>query len=473
MNSRDTPHAVASPTGDPWDAIVVGGGPAGSSAAALLARAGRRVLVVERARFPRFHIGESLLPEVTPYLDQIGVRAAVEREGFPVKKGAFLESPTGSAVGYADFRDATRVAATTTWQVRRDRFDQILLDHAAACGATVREETRARDVSFDEQGVTLTLEDAAGHRREERGRFLIDASGRDGFLAKRLDLRRVDPALRHVSFHAWYEGVEPPPEGHEGDLRILSLEGRGWAWLIPVSETRTSVGVVVPKERVDRSTGRTPDERLRELLSEVAPVREAMAGARPVGPARVDGDYSYATTAYTGHRASSRREPWLLAGDAGSFLDPVFSTGVLLALRSGVGAGQTVAAALGGSARETRRALARYERRQRRDYRMLRTLVTDFYRPEFRDFLVFDQEDPAGMREALVTVLAGRLELSLGQRARLALLRAFVWLHGLGVHDIVPRHHGPPSPSGRRADDAFLDEAHPAGPVGPVGEAGA
>ena len=445
MSETDRRRETAAEPGILWDALIVGGGPAGAAAAARLACAGRRVLCLERTRFPRFHVGESLLPATTPYLEAIGVAAKVRAAGFPLKRGAFMVSPTAEASGYADFRAAKGIDDPVTFQVPRDRFDQILLDHAACCGATVRQATRATAVELSPGSVGLTVRGADGTETVERGRFLIDASGRDGFLARRLDLRRVDGELRHVGIHAWFEGVVPPPEDRATDVRIVSLAERGWAWLIPVADGVTSVGVVVPKEDLDRLGTTDPAVRLERLLASVPALSMLLERARRTSPVRVDGDYSYAVSAYAGHRAG---EPWLLAGDAGSFLDPIFSTGVLLALGSGVQAAQAIERSLATGA--IARPFAAYERSQRRDYRLLRRLVLDFYRPEFRDFLV-DEGDPLGFRTALVTVLAGNLRPPFGVRLRLALLRLLVRLQKRIA--LVPRVHGPgprPESSGAR-----------------------
>lgn len=422
------------------DCLVVGGGPAGAASAALLARRGHRVLVVERQRFPRFHVGESLIPETGRFLRAIGVYEKVKAEGFPVKRGAFLTAPDGVNRRFARFADALGVEDGTTFEVRRDRFDQILLDHAQESGAEVWQQCRAREVDLDAAGATVRV-DRDGEELAVRCRFLIDASGRDGFLAKRLRLRTVDAQLEKVGLHAWYEGVTPPPEGHEGDLRLVSLEGEAWSWLIPLDERVTSVGAVVSKRRYDALPRGSAAERLDALLGTVPALPPLLGGARRVSEVRIDGDYSYGTTAYAGDR-------WLLAGDAGSFLDPIFSTGVLLALASGVQAAEAVDGALGRLAeaaevdRRTRRAFAAYDREQRRVYRFFRYFILRYERPELRDFLVSPAE-VLGMGEAITTVLAGNVSPPWSVRLRLWIFRLFLFLQRRVA--VVPRLHGEPA----------------------------
>ncbi|MFP3939319.1 MAG: NAD(P)/FAD-dependent oxidoreductase [Thermoanaerobaculia bacterium] len=417
---------------EPYDALVVGGGPGGSSTASLLARHGRRVLLVERQRFPRFHIGESLIPETNRILEALGVLDRIAAAGFPVKRGAVIMAPDGEHERYAHFGEAQGIECPATYEVPRERFDQILLDHAAGCGAQVLQGCRARSAAFFGDGVELRIEDASG-KRTVTGRYLVDASGRDGFLARRLGLRQVDPELRQVSVHAWYEGVVPMPPEQAGDARLIALGGHAWAWLIPLDDRVTSVGVVVSRERYAGLPGR-PAERLDELVRCVPVLAELLARARRVSPARVDGDYSYATRTYAGER-------WLLVGDAGSFLDPVFSTGVLLALASGVQAAESVhrCLAAGTPDRRSRRILAAYDREQTRKYRFFRRFVLGYYRPEFRDLLL-SPTTRFGLSRAVVTALAGNSRPSFLNRVRLALFFTFVRLQRFVP--LVPRRHG-------------------------------
>jgi flavin-dependent dehydrogenase len=438
------------------DVIVIGGGPAGSTASTLVAQQGYRVQLFERERFPRFHIGESLIPETNRYLEALGVYPRIEAEGFLVKRGAVIMAPDGVNERYAAFAEAQGIERLFTFEVPRARFDEILLEHAAASGADVREECRVRAVELRGEGVELRLEDGSGERTVT-ARFLVDASGRDGFLAKRLGLREVDSDLRQVGLHAWYEGVAPLPPERFGDTRLISIDGGGWAWLIPIDERVTSVGVVVPRERHAALPTGDPERCLEILLSSVPALPPLLARARRVSPVRVDADYSYATRAYAGER-------WLLTGDAGSFLDPIFSTGVLLALASGVEAAEAIDRALAAPdvPRAARTALAAFDQEQRRRYRFFRRFVVGYYRPELRDVLLstFSRLRLTG---AVMTALAGNTRPSFLHRLRIAVFFAVVRLQRFVA--IVPRLHG------RKAESRLWSD--PAAPVAGGEEAAA
>jgi flavin-dependent dehydrogenase len=404
---------------DHWEVVVVGGGPAGSAAATSLARRGRSVLLLERERFPRFHIGESLLPASNPILRDLGVEGRIQEAGFVVKRGASFWTEDGERESYIDFSLARDVAEPRTYQVPRERFDHILLEHARECGAEALEGCRAEGFESVGDCVRITYRDGAGVERQATGEVLIDASGQAGFLARRLRLRRPDPLLRSVAIHSQYERVRQLDGERAGDIRIISLRRMGWIWLIPLSSTVTSVGVVAPREdlaRLDAQAGGA----LEGTLTAVPSLARLFTHANRIAPLRRDADFSYSPARYAGNR-------WLLAGDAASFLDPVFSTGVLMALMAGREAAETAHLALQRGDLSAR-SFAAYERRQARTHRYFRRMVAAFYDPAFRD-VMFRPSNRLGMLEAVVSMLAGNPRPGPLTRCRLALLFAIVALH--------------------------------------------
>jgi len=382
------------------DVIVAGGGPAGSTAAAWLARAGHRVILFERDQFPRFHIGESLLASVNDVLSAIGADNLVRQAGFPQKWGATFMTGDGGIERHADFSVAPGVRAPQTWQVTRATFDHLLLRHAAASGADVREQHRVLDVTFDADGVAATVQrlDVGEGPRCIRAQAIVDASGRGALLSRKFNLRIDEPRLANLAVFSHYAGVPRPDGRRAGDIRIVSRADLGWFWLIPISDALMSVGVVLPRAAARALQGMEPGALLDRSIAETPAVAHLLMSARREWPVRVERDFSFGSRAYAGDR-------WVLAGDAGSFLDPVFSTGVAIALESGLEAAQTVANGLAAGDLSARR-FDRFSRRQRRRYRSFRRFVLGFYTEEFRD-LFFADEPPRRMFRSLVTVFAG------------------------------------------------------------------
>jgi FADH2-dependent halogenase len=420
-----------------FDVAVVGGGPGGSSAATALARRGRRVLLLERDRFPRFHIGESQLPWSNEVFAALGVQDAVAAAGFVQKWGASFRTIDGEVEQYADFAEAVETPSPRTIQVPRATFDDLLLRHSEKCGVTVREQHRALDATFDTTGVTLRFADPEGAERAVRVGALVDASGRTAFLAKKLGRHEFDPILRNIAVHAQYENIPRLTGRRAGDIRMFTRADMGWLWLIPISDTLMSVGAVIPQAVHRRESKATPEESLAHYLDSTSSARSVLAAARRVTPARFDADYSYLGTRLAGDR-------WVAVGDAAAFLDPIFSTGVLLAMQGGLDAASAIDAGL----REgdlTQRRFAEYERLVRARYHHFRRFAVGFYNPHFRD-LWFTPSRRWGLFPAVLSVLAGNWRPSLTTRLRIRLFFALVTLQR--VLPIAPRSPRAPGEPG-------------------------
>jgi flavin-dependent dehydrogenase len=377
-----------------FDVIVIGGGPAGASAASVAAQAGHSVVLLERDEFPRFHIGESLIPGVMPFLDELGVLASVRDAGFVEKYAAEFVTPDRSFQRRYVFADSLTPEAGLAYQVERAHFDAILLSNASSCGVSVRQAQRVVAVEELSEEIQVTVVGADGGRRQLRCGYLIDASGQHSLLAGKLGLRQMDPALRNIAVYGHFGGITRCAGAEGGDISIV-LDPEGWWWVIPLRDDVTSVGFVAPRAAFD---GRPDGNWLAERLARTPVLQERFGAATSVRSVMVASDYSYTSTQLVGER-------WLLAGDAAAFLDPVFSTGVFIGVASGVRAGKAVVAARNdASARQ-----ASFD--QYRDWladklTIYGELVRGFYHPEFVDLLMHPT-DNMRLREAVTSALSG------------------------------------------------------------------
>jgi len=400
-----------------YDVAIIGGGPGGSTVATALAQRGRRVVVLERERFPRFHIGESQLPWTNEILRTLGVRDTIAASGFVEKWGASFRGPDGPEERYADFQLARETPTPQTFQVYREKFDEILLRHAEKSGALVLEEHRMVDAAFDADGVTLSYTDRQGGAGRMRVAVVIDASGRAGVLAKRFGRHEPDPLLLNIAVHAQYEGIPRASGRRAGDIRMYTRPDMGWLWFIPLSDTVISVGAVIPQVVHRRETRATAEESLAHYLVNTPAARPLLENARRVSPARFDADYSYLATCMAGDR-------WVAVGDAAAFLDPVFSTGVMLAMQGGLEIAEAIDEGL-RTGDLSARIFARYEQDVRRRYHHFRRFAVGFYEPAFRR-LWYSRPPVRSIFDAVVSVLAGNWRPSVATRALIEIFFAVV-----------------------------------------------
>lgn len=391
-----------------WDAVVIGGGPAGATAATLLALRGHSVLLLEKALGPQLKVGESLMPATYWTLQRLGMLERMRSSSFPRKYSVQFYNRGGRASSPFYFFETDPEESSQTWQVLRSDFDRLLLENAAEKGVEVHFGSPVEAVRFVGEseaaravGVRATID--GGTPLDVDAKVVIDASGQRALISRSMGLKEEDPRLRHAAYWSHFRGARRDTGVDEGATLVLRTDSpRNWFWFIPLQDGRTSIGVVGPVEDLvgtGDERGGGPEAVFARELARCPALGERLEGAEMLMPVRVARDYSYLSRRIGGHG-------WVLAGDAFGFLDPLYSSGVFLALESGAMAADTVAEALDAGDLSAARLNAHGER-YADGIRAIRRLVYAFYDPEF-NFGRFLERFP-DQRPGIVDLLTGNV----------------------------------------------------------------
>ena len=382
-----------------YDVLIIGGGPGGSTAATYLAKAGKRVLVLEKERFPRFHIGESLLPYNRRIFEEMGVMPALDKAGFLPKHGAQFHLGNSAKALKLVFQNGRFTKETTAFQVERAKFDHILLNHARSTGAEVREGWTVTGYSRSASGVSVQARLDNNPPEDFAGAFLLDASGRGNFTGNQENLRVIHPRLKKLAVFGHFEGV-PLDAGAKGnDTVIVRLENK-WFWLIPLSPTKVSVGCVMDQTEF-AAMKLSAAEVFESIWRSSSEMRRRMSHARAMSPIQTTSDFSY-------HNRQLASPRLLRIGDAAGFMDPIFSAGVYLAMHSARLAAKLALKAI-AAGDDGGRLLAAYEKQVFGAMEYYWRMVELFYTTPFIE-LFMEPRPKFNLPDAITAVLAGELE---------------------------------------------------------------
>ncbi len=361
-----------------YDVIVIGGGPAGSSSSAILAEYGHRVLVLEREKFPRYHIGESLIPFTFQPLERLGLIDRMRKSHFVKKYSVCFVTQDGkSSQPFYFYNRYDRETVAQTWQVLRSEFDQMLLDHSRSRGVEVREQTKVLELLRDETGKVTGVRAVGpdGETVEYHAPITLDCTGKEAYTMVRNGWKVRDPYLNKVAVWTYYRGSKRAPGIDEGQTMVAYIREKGWFWHIPQHDDMVSVGVVAEGKYLSRDGVRDPEQIFKREVEENQWIKDCLSVGEQVGEYRITSEYSH-------HSRHCGSDGLLLVGDAFAFLDPVFSSGVMLALKSGVLAGEEVHRAFEENDLSPKQ-FERYARTIREGVENMRKLVYAFYNPDF------------------------------------------------------------------------------------------
>lgn len=369
-----------------YDCIVIGGGPAGATTSTILADYGHRVVVLEKSRFPRHHIGESLMPQTYWTFKRIGMLDKLKKSDFTSKESVQFVSAKGQESQPYYFPDRDPNEWSFTWQVKRDRFDKMMLDNAREHGVEVREGVQVKEVLFEGSravGVRAMIE---GQAMDLRCKVVIDATGVNALLSKQLGIREGEPGLKNAAIYAYWKGAHRDEGRNAGaTLVIYTPDKQGWFWSIPLENDITSIGIVAKPQFLITGRGDDPLAILEEEIARTPGIARRVQNAERVSHAFVTSDFTYRAKRIAG-------DGWVLCGDAFGFLDPIYSSGVLLALKMGELTADTVHEALLENDLSAAR-LGRHGSRVAKGMQLVRQLVYAFYQPRF-SFGQFNRDHP-------------------------------------------------------------------------------
>lgn len=396
------------------DVLVIGGGPAGTTFATLLQKQGRHVTLLEKGRHPRFHIGESLLPMNLPILDRLGVLDDVRKIGVPKLGADFTIGHSGESERVFYFRDALGESPAHAFEVRRSEFDQLLFENSRRAGVQIHEDTRVTKVTPNADGThDVEATDDQGRTHHWVTKFLVDASGRDTFLSRANGWKLPNPRHASGAVFGHFRGVQRRSGNDEGNISIYWFK-QGWIWMIPLRGEIMSIGAVCSPEFL-RTRKESLDEFLLKVIESVPEAAARMRSASAEMPAQATGNYSYLSDRMIG-------PGYIMVGDAFAFIDPVFSSGVYLAMSSAERGVDVAEAWLSGSRRQYAKAQRRYEKLTRRGISVFSWFIYRFTSPAMSN-LMSNPKNALQVVQAVISMLAGDVYSNRAVRRRLLVFK--------------------------------------------------